>query len=125
MRVRFQADNDLKLSIVRGVTRREPSIDFRTAQSAGLDGVPDIEVLGIAASERRILVSHDLDTMPSAFERFAAGRECPGVLLVPQSIPIARAIELLILLWEASEAEEWAGRLALVPSLATLSSVPG
>ena len=40
MRIRFQADNDLNKAIVRAVVRREPAIDFRSAQAAGLDRVP-------------------------------------------------------------------------------------
>ncbi len=34
MTVRFQADADLKAEIVAGVLRREPSIDFQTADEA-------------------------------------------------------------------------------------------
>ena len=40
MRIRFQGDNDLNKAIVRAVVRREPAIDFRSAQAAGLDRVP-------------------------------------------------------------------------------------
>ena len=55
MRARFQADNDLRSSIRIGVVRREPAIDFQSAQSARLDGVPDGEVLLLAAEQGRIL----------------------------------------------------------------------
>lgn len=41
MSIRFQADNDLKFGIVKAVRRREPTVDFLSAQEAGLDGVPD------------------------------------------------------------------------------------
>jgi len=58
MKVRYQADNDLRKSILRGTVRREPRIDFRSAQSARLDDVPDPEVLALAAREGRILISH-------------------------------------------------------------------
>ena len=59
MKVRYQADNDLRKAIVRGAVRREPRMSFRSAQSAGFDGVPDAEVLASAADEGRILISHD------------------------------------------------------------------
>lgn len=59
MTVRYQADADLNQVIVTGVLRREPAIDFQTAFVAGLEGVKDSEVLGIAAQQGRILVSHD------------------------------------------------------------------
>lgn len=44
MSVRFQADADLNHIIVQATLRREPSMDFQTAQGAGVAGVPDPEV---------------------------------------------------------------------------------
>jgi len=37
--IRFQADNDLQFAIVKAVRRREPSIDFASAQESGLEGL--------------------------------------------------------------------------------------
>ena len=48
MSIRFQADNDLKRMIVDATLRREPSIDFQTAQAAGLDKLDDEKVLSLA-----------------------------------------------------------------------------
>ena len=59
MRVLFQADADLNQDIVIGVIRREPAIDFQTAEEARLRGLSDLEVLTLAATQQRILVSHD------------------------------------------------------------------
>ena len=59
MSIRFQADNDLKRIIVDATMRREPRIDFQTAQAARLDGLDDEAVLRQAAPQSRILVSHD------------------------------------------------------------------
>jgi uncharacterized protein DUF5615 len=64
MKVRFQADADLKHAIVSATLRREPTIDFRTAKSADLAGLDDLEVLALAAQEGGLLVSHDSRTMP-------------------------------------------------------------
>ena len=41
MSIRFQADNDLNRLIVAANFRREPAIDFQTAQSAQLDYLDD------------------------------------------------------------------------------------
>jgi len=68
----FQADADLNEDIVKGVLRREPKVDFRTATSARLRGLSDLEVLTIAAEEGRILVSHDRKTMPRTFAQFTS-----------------------------------------------------
>jgi hypothetical protein len=47
--VRFLADADLNYAIVQGVRLREPSIDFKTANEAGLETLSNREVLEIAA----------------------------------------------------------------------------
>ena len=41
MKIRFQADNDLKQAILKGVVRREPAIDFLSAQAARFDRLAD------------------------------------------------------------------------------------
>jgi predicted nuclease of predicted toxin-antitoxin system len=56
--VKFQADADLKQAIVTGVLRRQPNIDFQSANAAGLEGKQDSEVLMIAAQDSRVLVTH-------------------------------------------------------------------
>ena len=72
--------------------RYERRIDFQTVQAARLDGLDDETVLYMAASESRILVSHDRHTMPKALASLvASGGVSPGVLLViPQNAPIGK-----------------------------------
>ena len=53
--------------------------------------------------------------MPIHFARFAGAAPSAGVILLREAIPIATAIEELVLIWSASEAEEWIGRLAWIP----------
>jgi hypothetical protein len=121
MRIRFQADNDLRLAIVRGAVRREPLMSFRTAQAARLDGAQDPDVLALPAENGRILVSHDFQTMPVQFRRLAKLRSAPGLLLIRQDLPIGTAIDALLMIWEASEADEWVNRICLIPSLVTIA----
>jgi predicted nuclease of predicted toxin-antitoxin system len=114
--IRFLADADLNEGIVAGCLRREPTMDFRTANEANLHGVPDPQVLALAAQQNRILVSHDSQTMPRHFGDFLQARgSSPGVLLVPQYLPIGQAIEELVLIWGASEADEWENRIVRIP----------
>ncbi len=81
MKVRFQADNDLRRAIVGGVLRRLPTADF---QSQPLNDVDDLAVLHMAAEAARIVVSHDVSTMPQAFADFRRTSHSPGVLLTRQ-----------------------------------------
>jgi Domain of unknown function (DUF5615) len=115
MKVRFQADADFNQNIVRAARRRAPVIDFQTAHEAGLHGLDDQAVLAQVAREGRLLVSHDRRTMPSHFANFTATRTSAGVILISQNLSILQAVEDLILIWEASEAEEWVNRLDSLP----------
>lgn len=76
-------------------------------------------MLDLSAREGRVLVSHNYDTMPRESIAFTARQRSPGVLLIQQNLPVAVAIETLLLVWGASEAADWENRLCLVPSLAT------
>lgn len=113
--VRFQADADLKQAIVTGTIRRQPNLNFQSANNAGLEGKQDPEVLAIAAQERRILVTHDRKTMPVEFGEFILSRTSSGVLILSQNLSVSDAIEALILVWEASTAEEWVNQIMSIP----------
>ncbi|HME05436.1 MAG TPA: hypothetical protein VKG25_00240 [Bryobacteraceae bacterium] len=99
MSLRFQADADLNPEIGRGLRRREPAIDFRSAVGVIADGTPDLEVLQIAADDGRVLVSRDVTTMPAHFARFVGRQESPGMLLISSRKSIGNVIEGLLLVW--------------------------
>lgn len=115
MKVKFQADADLNEDIVSGVLRQVPEVDFQTAKEANLNGIPDENVLEIAASENRILVTHDRKTMPKHFSEFVQKQNCSGILIISQKLEIKTAIEDLILIWMASEAEEYINMIRELP----------
>ena len=117
MSIRYQADNDLNRHIVAATFRKEPSIDFRTAQQAKLDGLDDAAVLQRAAAEGRILVSHDKRTMPRHFASFLTqGNTTPGVLLViPQDAPLGPVVETLLLIWADNNPEDWQNAITIIP----------
>lgn len=111
MKIKFQADNDLNEHIIDAVLRLAPLMDFQTASAAGLHkGVPDEQVLALAAGEGRIVVSHDFATMPNHFANFVIGQSSPGLILISQSFSVSYAANSLYLVWEASEAAEYTNR---------------
>lgn len=114
MRPRFQADADFNQRIVAATVRREPAIDFRTADEAGLRGLLDPEVLARTAADGRVLVSHDRKTMPYHFGELLKRASSPGVLIFPQYLPIGVVVEELVLIWAATDASEWTDRLLVV-----------
>jgi predicted nuclease of predicted toxin-antitoxin system len=115
LKIKFLADENLRRAIVLGVRRREPRISFLQAFEVGADEKNDLTVLKIAAAEERVLVSHDIRTMPRHFREFTRQHSSPGLILVPQRLPISVTIDDLVLLWSASEDFEWVNRLLYLP----------
>jgi hypothetical protein len=115
MKPRFQADADLNEDIVIAVLRREPGIDFQTADDAGLRGLSDDAVLALASLENRILVSHDRRTMSRHFAERLISHSSPGVFIISQNVSIRAATDDLVLIWGASEAEEWTNLIVELP----------
>ena len=76
----------------------------------------DAEVLTLSAERQRVLVSHDVGTMPAHFRALMnSGKHSSGVFLIPQSLDVGIAIDELVLIWLASEAAEWEDRLEWLP----------
>jgi hypothetical protein len=50
-----------------------------------------------------------------AYARLAAGESMAGLFLVHQSAPLTPIVDSLVLIWSASEVEEWAGRVEFLP----------
>lgn len=73
------------------------------------------EVLAIAAASGRILVTHDARTMPQHFADFLTLHDSPGVVLVPKRLAMAQAIHDLVLIWSASDPNDWRGVLTRLP----------
>ena len=115
MKLRFQADADLHLPIVTGLRRREPAIDFMTAKEARLTGLDDGAVLALSAGSGRMLVSHDVSTMPEAFTRFIQEQVSPGVILISQELSYREAIAGLLRVWANTEAEDWQNVMSFLP----------
>ena len=115
-RPRCLADHDLNEHIIDGVQRREPALEFVRARDVGMNNRIDAEVLAYAASRGYLVVSHDVNTMPKAAQGLLdAGEKMTGLLMAQQTKPIGPVIETLVLIWSASEAEEWDGHVRFLP----------
>jgi hypothetical protein len=53
--------------------------------------------------------------MPRHFSEFTVKESSPGLLAVPQYLSVAAVVEDLILIWSATEAEEWVNRIGFLP----------
>jgi hypothetical protein len=113
---RLVADENFNRDIIRGLARRYPDLDLVRVQDVEMAGAEDPAILERAANEGRILITHDVNTMPRfTFERIAASWPTPGVFLVSGALSVGEAIDELLLLSECSLEDEWEGRVHYVP----------
>ncbi|HKH48104.1 MAG TPA: DUF5615 family PIN-like protein [Thermoanaerobaculia bacterium] len=114
--LRFAADENFDNDIVRGFRRRHPEVDIVRVQDAGLYNAEDPVILAWAASEERILLTHDVATMTRfAYDRIAAGLPMSGVIEVKKLAPIGQVIQDLLLLVGCSLKGEWEDRVEYLP----------
>jgi len=114
--IRLACDENLNADIVRGLLRRKPELDLASVQDAGLAGADDPTVLAWAASEGRVLLTHDVSTMTRfAYERVTAGLSMPGVFEVGRKVAVRVAIEDVLLIAEYSEPGEWESQVRYLP----------
>lgn len=116
MMLRLLTDENFHHAIVRGPRRRRADIDMVRVQDVGLMGADDPTILACAASENRILLTHDAETITKfAYERVAAGEYMPGVFEISRTLPLGEVIDDLLLLVEASLPDEWVSEVRYLP----------
>jgi hypothetical protein len=109
-------DENFNNDVIRGRLRRNPAVDEVRVADAGLGGADDHAVLAWAAADGRVLVSHDVATLSAfAYERVEAGPPMPGLFEAGPAVPIATAIEDLLLVAECSLPGEWEGQVRYLP----------
>lgn len=114
--IRFLADEDFNRYVVAGVRLRLPDLDIVRVQDVGLRTARDSAILEFAASNNRIVLSHDVHTMEThARARLLARRPMPGLFLIQQHVPIGRAIEEIVIIAECSRDNEWNSRIERLP----------
>jgi Domain of unknown function (DUF5615) len=114
--ISFLTDENFDRAILRGLLRREPTLNIVRVQEVGLRRRPDPEVLELSAQQGRIVLSHDIKTMPRhAYERVEQGLPMPGLFVVRATLPIAQAIDEILLAWASSNEGEWEGQVLFIP----------
>jgi hypothetical protein len=116
--IKLAVDEDFNNRIVRGVLRRQPSVDVVRVQDVLTreERNDDRKILDWLATEQRVLFTHDVTTMrPYAEARVGEGNPMPGVFEVSQYLPIGQAIEEILLIAECSMEGEWEGQIRFLP----------
>jgi hypothetical protein len=112
--LRLASDVDVHGAIVRGLRHRLPDIDLLRTQDALSDRIPDVGVLAWAATESRILITNDRNTMVGlAYRRVAEGLSMSGLIITTNEQSIGSAIDDIILIVECMSDHEISDQIAI------------
>jgi hypothetical protein len=102
--LRLASDADVHGAIIRGLRRRLPEINLVRIVDTLSEGTPDPDVLDWAATENRILITNDRNTMVGfARQRVEAGKPMPGLIATTNKQSIGCAIDDILIIAECIE----------------------
>lgn len=115
---RFLFDEDVSRTLATALRAQDSTIDILCVGET--DGPPkstsDPELLEIAESGGRLLVSDDRKTMPQHLTgHFAKGRHTYGVVLLRKGFALARYVHEIAVICHASNADEWIDQTIYIP----------
>ena len=114
--IRLLTDENFNQKIVRGLRLRLPQLDLISVRDTDLASQPDMLLLHWAAKENRAILTHDIRTMaPYAEQLVALSEPMAGVILVPQSLRIGRAIDDLELIVECYSESDMRDQIKRLP----------
>lgn len=114
--IRLLADENFNNRIVRGILRGNEDIDIVRVQDTEIYQADDPTVLEWAAEQNRVLMTHDVSTIPKyAYERVKEGKAMPGIIAVQSSSPIGEVIEDIVLYVLTSESEDIENQVVFLP----------
>ncbi len=114
--IRLLADENLDNTSIRGLLRRNISVDIVRVQDHNLSGAKDPLVLAWAAEQGRVLLTHDVATITRyAYERLASNLAMPGVIEIPPDLPVGDVIEVLLFILECGTSEDLDGQIIYLP----------
>jgi predicted nuclease of predicted toxin-antitoxin system len=114
--IRLLADENFNGKAIRAIRRELPDADIVRVQDTEIYQAPDPEVLEWAATQGRILLTHDVETMIGyANERLAVGLPMLGLIVANKDVTVGQLVNDLLMIITASEMSEWENRIIYLP----------
>ena len=114
--MRLAADENFNGNILTGLRQRYHDVDIVRIQDTALQSAPDSVVLDWAAEERRIILTHDVQTLVNAaYERIKRSLPMPGVILVPNTLAVGAALDNLEIAIGAGQPEDFTDCVTFIP----------
>jgi hypothetical protein len=115
---RFLFDENVSRILSKALRAQDGTIDIVCVGEVGgpPKGTLDPELLEMAETDKRFVVSDDRNTMPQhVLEHLANGRHTWGVALLRKGFSVTRYVQDLLLIQRASNADEWTDRIEYIP----------
>jgi len=96
---RFLADHNLDQRIIDGFIRRVAGVDCILLRHVQLERAEDETVLAWAEATARVVLTHDVNTMPGfAYERIRNDQGMSGLVVIPDDLGIGAAVDDLVVI---------------------------
>lgn len=116
--MRFAADENFDGKILKQLRRLFSELDIVRVQVQDTEmyQASDPAVLEWAADQSRIILTHDVQTLVGdAYMRLEQGLPMPGVILIPDTLSIGKAIEDLELIIGAGDPSDFEDQVTYIP----------
>jgi len=118
MKVRFLIDENLSPTFKTAVLHLNPEIDIWRVGDTNAPplGTLDPDILSYLELSQRILITDNRTSMPEHLEVYwGKGGHIWGLFWVRPGKTLNELVQVIVLIWEASEAEEWIDRFDWIP----------
>lgn len=114
----YLVDESVPEQLMDALIQREPAIEISIVgqEMAPPKGTSDPEVLLFAEKEKLALITLDKKSMARHVANHqAAGHQTWGIFNLRSGFSVLRYVKNLVLIWSASEAEDWRDRMEWLP----------
>lgn len=109
-------DENFDRRLLDGLLDQVPGLDIVRVQDVGLSGADDPTILRWASVEERVLLTHDLRTIPFHMaDCMTAGITVKGVVVAPRSLDIGETLDDLLIIAQCSLPEDWENSIRILP----------
>ncbi len=114
--LKLVSDHNFNRLLIIQLRHLLPELDLVQVRDVGLARASDETILEWAANEDRLLLTHDLRTVPKfAYARIANNQFMPGVIAIPSDASKGQVINDLSILLECSLDGEYENRVIYLP----------
>jgi len=114
----FLLDENMPHAVRDQLLLHEPNIEIFAVgdDTAPVLGTPDPDILAWIEANNAVLVSRNRRTIPDHLQgHLAAGGHVPGILLLRRRCTLGQVITDLLLVWNASNPDEYKDRIEYLP----------